>query len=238
MRYQLWGESGPIKLERIPLELLFLLLENRGKLVSRIQIVAALWGDDVFLDTERSINTAVRKIRKALMDDPHQPQFIDTVVGQGYRFIASLTPEIGICTSHLRPRSDVATLVSTTTESTEIRLHGFLVETRGGAPVLTGDIDVGNVALGRLPLFELQLPLDVILPVNWENIQLLNLQGVRVSLTAQAAQALQAFSISVLQEGLRTRASEPLRLVNESHGEHVPRFATEALTCLGESSSA
>ena len=65
-RYQLRSGSRTIKLERIPLELLFLLLEHRGELISREQIVARLWSDDSFLDTERSINTAVRKALQVL----------------------------------------------------------------------------------------------------------------------------------------------------------------------------
>jgi len=238
-RYQLWADSRPIKLERIPLELLFLLLENRGKLVSRIQIVATLWGDDVFLDTERSINTAVRKIRKALKDDPHKPQFIETVVGQGYRFIASLCSEIGVRTPQLELRSGAATLaVTTNIDSTQIRLHSFSVETRGGATVLTGDIEVGNLALGRLPLLELQIPVDLTGPPNSENKLLLKLHGVRVTLTAQAAQALQAFSISVLQDGLRTSANDPLLLVDKSCGKQAFGFATESLSSHSEAGSA
>ena len=75
-RYQLRSGSRTIKLERIPLELLFLLLEHREKLVSREQIVARLWCDESFMDTERSINTAVRKIRRALGDDPRHPRFV------------------------------------------------------------------------------------------------------------------------------------------------------------------
>ena len=92
-RYQLRHGIRAIKLERIPLELLFLLLEHNGELVSREQIASMLWGSDVYLDTERSINTAIRKIRKALEDDPHHPQFIETIVGKGYRFAASLTSD-------------------------------------------------------------------------------------------------------------------------------------------------
>jgi DNA-binding response OmpR family regulator len=63
-RYRLLCRRRAIKLERIPLEILFLLLEHSGRLVLREEIVAKVWGHDIFLDTERSINTAIRKIRK------------------------------------------------------------------------------------------------------------------------------------------------------------------------------
>jgi DNA-binding winged helix-turn-helix (wHTH) protein len=77
-----------IKLERIPLEILVLLLDHWGETVTRDEIVAKVWGKDVFFDTDNSIRGAVRKIRQVLKDDPEQPQFIQTVTGQGYRFIA------------------------------------------------------------------------------------------------------------------------------------------------------
>ena len=49
-----------------------------------------VWGKDVFLDTDNSINAAVRKIREVLNDNPEQPRFVQTVIGRGYRFIASV----------------------------------------------------------------------------------------------------------------------------------------------------
>jgi TolB-like protein/DNA-binding winged helix-turn-helix (wHTH) protein/Flp pilus assembly protein TadD len=79
-----------LKMERIPLEILVLLLERRGEIVTRDEIVAKVWGKGAFLDTDNSIRGAIRKIRQVLKDDPEYPQFIQTVTGQGYRFIARL----------------------------------------------------------------------------------------------------------------------------------------------------
>ncbi len=70
------------------MEVLFLLAERRGQLVTREEIIEKLWGKDVFLDTDNAINTAIRKIRRVLRDDPEQPRFLQTVTGKGYRFIA------------------------------------------------------------------------------------------------------------------------------------------------------
>jgi TolB-like protein/DNA-binding winged helix-turn-helix (wHTH) protein len=81
-------KSERISLERIPMELLILLLERQGSVVTRQEIVDRLWGKDVFVDTEHGINTAIRKIRQALKDNPEQPRFILTVTGKGYRFVA------------------------------------------------------------------------------------------------------------------------------------------------------
>ncbi len=80
--------SRVLKLERIPLEILILLLERPGEVVSREEIVARVWGNDVFLDTDNSIRGAIRKIRQVLKDDSEAPRFIQTVTGRGYRFIA------------------------------------------------------------------------------------------------------------------------------------------------------
>jgi TolB-like protein/DNA-binding winged helix-turn-helix (wHTH) protein/Flp pilus assembly protein TadD len=79
-----------VKLERIPMQLLVLLLENPGKLVRREAIIEKLWGSNVFVEAEHSINTAVNKLRAILRDDSRNPRFIRTVVGQGYCFIAKV----------------------------------------------------------------------------------------------------------------------------------------------------
>jgi len=86
--YELRRESQPIRLERRPMDLLLLLLQRRGQLVSRTDIASHLWGSDVFIDVDLGVNTAVRKVRNALRDDPDTPRYIETVSGKGYRFIA------------------------------------------------------------------------------------------------------------------------------------------------------
>jgi TolB-like protein/DNA-binding winged helix-turn-helix (wHTH) protein/Tfp pilus assembly protein PilF len=70
------------------MELLILLVQRRGELVSREEIAERLWGKDVFLDVDHSINVAIRKIRVVLHDDPEKPRYVETVVGKGYRFAA------------------------------------------------------------------------------------------------------------------------------------------------------
>ena len=90
-RYELRRGNRVLKLEKIPMELLTLLTESNGRLVSRDEIVEKIWGKDVFLDTEHGINTAIRKIRQVLGDDPEEPRFVQTVTGKGYRFIAPAT---------------------------------------------------------------------------------------------------------------------------------------------------
>jgi TolB-like protein/DNA-binding winged helix-turn-helix (wHTH) protein/Flp pilus assembly protein TadD len=93
---QLRRSGRRLKVERIPMEILLFLVQQRGELVSREQIVEKVWGKDVYLDTDNSINGAIRKIRQVLKDDPEQPHFIQTISGKGYRFIAPVVgPDAG-----------------------------------------------------------------------------------------------------------------------------------------------
>lgn len=86
--FELRRAGRPLRLERIPLQLLTLLVQQRGRVVSREEILEAIWGKDVFVDADNSINTAIRKVRLALKDDPEDPRFVQTVPGKGYRFAA------------------------------------------------------------------------------------------------------------------------------------------------------
>jgi len=90
-RYELRRGGALLKLEKIPMDLLIFLVEHKDRLVSRDEIIEKIWGQAVFLDTEQGINTAVRKIRLALREDPEQPRYLQTVVGKGYRFIGPIT---------------------------------------------------------------------------------------------------------------------------------------------------
>src|SRR6266576_3854225 len=92
-RFQLSRGGCPLKLEGLPLQLLMFLVEKQGQLVTREQIADALWGKDVFVDIEQGINTAIRKVRMALDDDSGQPQYLQTVVGRGYRFVGASSGE-------------------------------------------------------------------------------------------------------------------------------------------------
>lgn len=88
--YALRKGGERVRLEKMPMEVLIRLVRADGALVERGEIRAALWGSDVFVEHDAAINTAVRKIRQALGDDPEKPRFVETVVGKGYRFVASV----------------------------------------------------------------------------------------------------------------------------------------------------
>ncbi len=90
-RFELLRNGHSLRLERKPLELLILLASSEGRLVTRSEIAGHLWDKEVFVDTEHGINTAIRKIRAALHDDPEKPRFLQTVTRMGYRFLAPVS---------------------------------------------------------------------------------------------------------------------------------------------------
>jgi DNA-binding winged helix-turn-helix (wHTH) protein/tetratricopeptide (TPR) repeat protein len=90
-RYELRRAGHRIKLEKKPMELLIFLVTRRDQLVTREDIAAKLWGSELFVDTEKSINNIVRKVRAALSDNPEKPKFLETIVGKGYRFTGPIS---------------------------------------------------------------------------------------------------------------------------------------------------
>ncbi len=104
-RFELLRQARAVRLERKPMELLILLVGGEGQLVSRNEIAERLWSSEVFVDTEHGINTAIRKIRQVLGDDPENPRFIQTVPGKGYRFSA---PVLSIAPAEIPPEAAVS----------------------------------------------------------------------------------------------------------------------------------
>jgi TolB-like protein/DNA-binding winged helix-turn-helix (wHTH) protein len=91
--HELLRGDRPVKLERKPMELLVLFTSRQGQLVTRAEIAERLWATDVYVDIEHGINTAIRKLRIELRDDPAEPKFIRTVTGIGYCFVAPVVAE-------------------------------------------------------------------------------------------------------------------------------------------------
>jgi DNA-binding winged helix-turn-helix (wHTH) protein len=76
-----------VVLQYQPFQILRLLLESGGEVVSREEIRQALWSDETFVDFEHSIATAMKKLRQALGDDADHPQYIETLTRRGYRWL-------------------------------------------------------------------------------------------------------------------------------------------------------
>ena len=127
--FELRRAGQNVHLERIPFELLRLLIEHSGQLVTRVEIVERIWGKDVYLDTESAVSTAVRKIRQALKDNPEAPRFIVTVPAKGYRFVAAVHRAAPFPSNGAGKRSETAVASPTPAASHEAsrRLRIFLV---------------------------------------------------------------------------------------------------------------
>src|ERR1700733_4939593 len=77
-----------IKLNAQPFQVLVLLLDRPGELLTREDISRQLWPDGTFVDYEHGVNSAVNRIREALGDTAGNPRFIETPARRGYRFVA------------------------------------------------------------------------------------------------------------------------------------------------------
>jgi DNA-binding winged helix-turn-helix (wHTH) protein len=88
---ELYKSGRKIKLQEQPFQILAMLLEHPGNVVTREQMRQRLWSGDTFVDFEHSLNTAIKKIRHALNDEAGKPRFIETLRGRGYRFAGFVT---------------------------------------------------------------------------------------------------------------------------------------------------
>ena len=77
-----------VKLHSQPLQVLLLLLERPGEMLTREEICRELWPDGTFVDYEHGVNSAVNRLREALGDKASNPRFVETLARRGYRFVA------------------------------------------------------------------------------------------------------------------------------------------------------
>jgi len=99
-RFQLDLRSGElrksgrrVRLQAQPFQLLTMLLEYAGEVVTREEACQNLWPNDTFVDFDHSLAEAISKIREALGDSAENPKYIETLPRRGYRFIGKITPE-------------------------------------------------------------------------------------------------------------------------------------------------
>src|ERR1035437_7635840 len=103
-----------IRLQELPFQILSVLLHRPGEVVTREEIQQKLWPADTFVDFENSTNAAVKKLRRALGDDPKNPQFIETLPRHGYRLIAhvEIIAPVGILEPKDAPSEQEVQIVS------------------------------------------------------------------------------------------------------------------------------
>jgi Tol biopolymer transport system component/DNA-binding winged helix-turn-helix (wHTH) protein len=99
-----------IKLQEQPFQILAMLVERPGEIVTREELRKRLWPQDTFVDFDLSLNSAVKKLRRALGDDSENPRFIETLYRRGYRFLgqangrAAVNGPLVTVTAHLAPQ--------------------------------------------------------------------------------------------------------------------------------------
>ena len=84
-----------IRLQAQPFEILAMLLEHGGQIVTREQLRLRLWPDGTSVDFEHSLNAAIKRLRAALGDDATAPRYVETMPRRGYRFIGRPDPSSG-----------------------------------------------------------------------------------------------------------------------------------------------
>ena len=88
---ELWERGNRLRLQDQPFQVLRVLLERHGEIVTRNELKQTLWPADTFVDFDDGLNTAVRKIRDALGDSAEKPRYIETIPRRGYRFMRGLS---------------------------------------------------------------------------------------------------------------------------------------------------
>ncbi|HUK24148.1 MAG TPA: winged helix-turn-helix domain-containing protein [Terriglobales bacterium] len=103
---ELRRQGARVRLQEQPFQVLALLLERPGEVVTREELRQKLWAADTFVDFDHSLNTAVNKLREALRDSAASPRYVETVARRGYRFLAP----VGAVSAGAAPGSESATL--------------------------------------------------------------------------------------------------------------------------------
>src|SRR5258708_10200616 len=88
--HELWKNRIKVKLGGQPFEILALLLNRPGQMVSREELQREIWAADTFVDFNHGLNAAVNKLRETLSDSAEEPKYIETLPRRGYRFIGTI----------------------------------------------------------------------------------------------------------------------------------------------------
>ncbi len=87
---ELYKSGRKIRLQEQPFQILLMLIDHAGEVVSREDIQSKLWPNDTVVEFDHGINTAIKKLRTALNDSAEKPNYIETIARRGYRLIATV----------------------------------------------------------------------------------------------------------------------------------------------------
>jgi DNA-binding winged helix-turn-helix (wHTH) protein len=102
---ELFKKGTKIKLQQQPFQVLAILLERPGDLVTREELRERIWPADTFVDFDHSLNTAVKKLRQALGDGTQKPRFVETLPRKGYRFLGTVKGAAKVATAPTAKRN-------------------------------------------------------------------------------------------------------------------------------------
>ncbi len=102
---ELRKHGSKIRLQAQPFQVLAMLLQHQGEVVSREELQKQLWPADTFVDFDHGLNKAINKIREALGDSAESPRFVETVARRGYRFLAEVKAADAVAVQTLEPTS-------------------------------------------------------------------------------------------------------------------------------------
>jgi TolB-like protein len=114
-----------VRLQEQPFEILLMMLQRPGDVITRDELRQRLWPQGTFVDFEHSLNAAVKRLRSALGDDADNPRFVETLPRRGYRFIGALTPEPA-SQPQVRPKVRLAVLPFL--DLSECSEHGYFAD--------------------------------------------------------------------------------------------------------------
>ncbi len=106
---ELRKSGARIRLQEQPFQLLALLLQRPGDVVTREELRQKLWPADTFVDFDHSLNTAINKVREALGDSASSPRYLETLARRGYRFLAPVERSQAAGLVQTEPQPRVAT---------------------------------------------------------------------------------------------------------------------------------
>jgi Tol biopolymer transport system component/DNA-binding winged helix-turn-helix (wHTH) protein len=152
--FELRREGVRIRLSGQPFQVLGILLERPGELITREELQARIWKDDTFVDFSHGMNSAVNKLREALCDSAQEPRYVETLPRRGYRFIAEvkvLTDEIP--SREVEPESVVEESVQNPQpEKSKRNLRFYLTMAIGLILLILGLIAFANLELENVRL--------------------------------------------------------------------------------------
>jgi DNA-binding winged helix-turn-helix (wHTH) protein len=134
-----------LRLQGQPFQVLALLLERAGEVVTREELQQKLWPSDTFVDFDHSLNTAINKVREALGDSASSPRYVETLARRGYRFIAPVQTSV--------PSSPPSATAATSSDTAQAEVHARMA----GVP---SDLSPSGAALH--PELEVPIPRRVL----------------------------------------------------------------------------